>query len=102
MFLIALLFILYTSVSYWAIERLFAASSPGRLRRGVPNERVDPPSDSRVRLSKAYGAAITTAPAVTRACLDRIAALEPGVRAFAHLDPAAALAAAERVEQSRA
>ncbi len=43
---------------------------------------------------------IATAPAVTRACLDRIAALEPGVRAFAHLDPAAALAAAERVEQA--
>jgi Asp-tRNA(Asn)/Glu-tRNA(Gln) amidotransferase A subunit family amidase len=37
-----------------------------------------------------------------RAFLDRIAALEPKLRAFAYLDPDAALAAAERVDQTRA
>ena len=37
-----------------------------------------------------------------RAFLDRIAALDPKLRAFAYLDPDAALAAAERVDQTRA
>jgi Asp-tRNA(Asn)/Glu-tRNA(Gln) amidotransferase A subunit family amidase len=37
-----------------------------------------------------------------RAFLDRIAALDPDLRAFAYLDPDAALAAAERVDQTRA
>jgi amidase len=36
----------------------------------------------------------TTCEAVVRACLDRIAAREPAVQAWAHLDPAATLAAA--------
>src|ERR1700689_1277571 len=37
-----------------------------------------------------------------RAFLDRIATLDPKLRAFAYLDPDAALAAAERVDQTRA
>src|ERR1700721_770619 len=37
-----------------------------------------------------------------RAFLDRIAALDPKLRAFAHLDPDAALAAAERMDHTRA
>jgi Asp-tRNA(Asn)/Glu-tRNA(Gln) amidotransferase A subunit family amidase len=37
-----------------------------------------------------------------RAFLDRIAALDPKLRAFAYLDPDTALAAAERVDQTRA
>jgi Asp-tRNA(Asn)/Glu-tRNA(Gln) amidotransferase A subunit family amidase len=37
-----------------------------------------------------------------RAFLDRIAALDPKLKAFAYLDPDAALAAAERVDQTRA
>ena len=44
----------------------------------------------------------TTAVAVMRAALQRIKALEPDVRAFAHFDAAAALAAAERADQERA
>ncbi len=43
----------------------------------------------------------TTAAAIMRACLDRIKALEPDVRAFAHFDAAAALAAAERADKHR-
>ena len=43
-----------------------------------------------------------TAVETMRAFLDRIAALEPELRAFAYLDPDAALAAAERVDQTRA
>ena len=43
-----------------------------------------------------------TAVETMRAFLDRIAALEPKLRAFAYLDPDAALAAAERVDQTRA
>src|SRR3984957_13648317 len=37
-----------------------------------------------------------------RGFLDRIATLDPELRAFAYLDPDAALAAAERVDQTRA
>jgi Asp-tRNA(Asn)/Glu-tRNA(Gln) amidotransferase A subunit family amidase len=44
----------------------------------------------------------TTAVAVMRAALERIKALEPDVRAFAHFDAAAALAAAERADKERA
>src|SRR6185503_15603332 len=41
----------------------------------------------------AIGQGQTTCEAVVRACLERIAAREPGVHAWAHLDPEAALAA---------
>ena len=44
----------------------------------------------------------TTAVAVMRAALQRIKALEPDVRAFAHFDAATALAAAERADKERA
>jgi hypothetical protein len=44
----------------------------------------------------------TTAVAVMRAALQRIKALEPDVRAFAHFDAAAALALAERADKERA
>ena len=40
----------------------------------------------------------TSAAAVMEACLARIAAREPGLRAFAHLDPAAAREAARRAD----
>jgi Asp-tRNA(Asn)/Glu-tRNA(Gln) amidotransferase A subunit family amidase len=43
----------------------------------------------------------TTAAAVMRARLDRIKALEPELRAFAHFDAAAALAAAKRADEQR-
>jgi Asp-tRNA(Asn)/Glu-tRNA(Gln) amidotransferase A subunit family amidase len=43
-----------------------------------------------------------TAVETMRAFLDRIATLEPKLRAFAYLDPDAALAAAERLDQTRA
>jgi Asp-tRNA(Asn)/Glu-tRNA(Gln) amidotransferase A subunit family amidase len=43
-----------------------------------------------------------TAVRTMRAFLERIAALEPKLRAFAYLDPDAALAAAERADQTRA
>jgi Asp-tRNA(Asn)/Glu-tRNA(Gln) amidotransferase A subunit family amidase len=43
-----------------------------------------------------------TAVETMRAFLGRIATLEPKLRAFAHLDPDAALAAAERMDQARA
>jgi Asp-tRNA(Asn)/Glu-tRNA(Gln) amidotransferase A subunit family amidase len=43
-----------------------------------------------------------TAVRTMHAFLERIAALEPKLRAFAYLDPDAALAAAERVDQTRA
>jgi Asp-tRNA(Asn)/Glu-tRNA(Gln) amidotransferase A subunit family amidase len=43
----------------------------------------------------------TTVVAVMRAHLDRIKALEPDVRAFAHFDAAATLAAAERADKQR-
>src|SRR5205085_9984812 len=41
-----------------------------------------------------------TAEAVMRSCLDRIAAREPVVRAWAHLDPEQALAAARAADKS--
>jgi Asp-tRNA(Asn)/Glu-tRNA(Gln) amidotransferase A subunit family amidase len=44
----------------------------------------------------------TTAVTVVRPSLERIKALEPDVRAFAHFDPAAAVAAAERADKQRA
>jgi Asp-tRNA(Asn)/Glu-tRNA(Gln) amidotransferase A subunit family amidase len=44
----------------------------------------------------------TTAAAIMRAALQRIKTLEPDVRAFAHFDAAAALAAAERADKGRA
>src|SRR3984885_8790443 len=43
----------------------------------------------------------TSAAAIMRARLDRIKALEPDVRAFAHFDAAAAHAAAERADKQR-
>ena len=43
----------------------------------------------------------TTAVAIMRASLERIKALEPDVRAFAHFDAAAALASAERADKQR-
>ncbi len=43
-----------------------------------------------------------SAVAVMQACLDRIAALEPTVKAWAHLDATGALAAAERADAKRA
>jgi Asp-tRNA(Asn)/Glu-tRNA(Gln) amidotransferase A subunit family amidase len=43
-----------------------------------------------------------TALETMRAFLDRIATLDPELRAFAYLDPNAALAAAERVDETRA
>jgi Asp-tRNA(Asn)/Glu-tRNA(Gln) amidotransferase A subunit family amidase len=43
----------------------------------------------------------TTVVAVMRAHLDRIKALEPDLRAFAHFDAAAALTAAERADEQR-
>jgi Asp-tRNA(Asn)/Glu-tRNA(Gln) amidotransferase A subunit family amidase len=42
----------------------------------------------------------TTCEAVTRACLDRIAEREPAVRAWAHLDPDKALAAARNFDRN--
>jgi amidase len=43
---------------------------------------------------------VTTCEAVVRACLDRIAAREPQVQAWSHLDPAQALAAARAYDRS--
>ena len=48
----------------------------------------------------AIGQGTTTCEAVVRACLDRIAAREPEVHAWAHLDPEAALAAARAFDKS--
>jgi Asp-tRNA(Asn)/Glu-tRNA(Gln) amidotransferase A subunit family amidase len=48
----------------------------------------------------AIGQARTTCEAVTRACLDRIAARESEVRAWAHIDPDAAIAAARAFDRS--
>jgi len=48
----------------------------------------------------AIGDGRTTCEAVTRACLDRIAAREPQVHAWAHLNPEASLAAARAFDQS--
>jgi Asp-tRNA(Asn)/Glu-tRNA(Gln) amidotransferase A subunit family amidase len=45
-------------------------------------------------IAAAIGGGRTTSEAVVRACLDRIESREPEVRAWAHLDPKAALAAA--------
>jgi Asp-tRNA(Asn)/Glu-tRNA(Gln) amidotransferase A subunit family amidase len=63
----------------------------------------DPVSqDSALSLVEGMRGGRTTAAAVMRAGLGRIKALEPDVRAFAHFDPAAALAAAERADKQRA
>lgn len=43
----------------------------------------------------------TTAVAIMRTSLERIKALEPDVRAFAHFDAAAALNGAERADKQR-
>ena len=59
------------------------------------------PQESALSLVERMRGGRTTAAAVTRAHLDRIKALEPDVRAFAHFDAAAALAAAERVDTQR-
>jgi len=48
----------------------------------------------------AIGDGRTTCEAVMRACLDRIAAREPQVHAWAHLNPEASLAAARAFDQS--
>ena len=48
----------------------------------------------------AIGQGHTTCEAVVRACLDRIAAREPEVHAWAHLDPEAALAAARAFDKN--
>jgi amidase len=48
----------------------------------------------------AIGQGQTTGEAVVRACLDRIAAREPVVHAWAHLDPEAALASARAVDKN--
>ncbi len=48
----------------------------------------------------AIGQGQTTCEAVVRACLERIAAREPGVHAWAHLDPEAALAAAHAFDKN--
>jgi Asp-tRNA(Asn)/Glu-tRNA(Gln) amidotransferase A subunit family amidase len=48
----------------------------------------------------AIGQGQTTSEAVVRACFDRIAAREPEVHAWAHLDPEAALAAARAFDKS--
>lgn len=50
----------------------------------------------------AIGAGRTTAVAVMRACLDRIAAREPAVQAWTNLDPEQALAAAEACDRAGA
>src|SRR3954454_17926717 len=47
----------------------------------------------------AIGQGQTTSEAVVRACFDRIAAREPEVHAWAHLDPEAALAAARAFDK---
>ena len=102
MFLIALLFIVYTSASYWAIERLFA-----RLLAWAPPAQsapMRPPvhdQSARALVTRMRGGE-TSAVAVMTAFLERIAAREGEVRAFAFLDPAAALAAAERCDAAMA
>jgi Asp-tRNA(Asn)/Glu-tRNA(Gln) amidotransferase A subunit family amidase len=57
--------------------------------------------DSALSLVERMRGGHTTAAAIMRARLDRIKALEPDVRAFAHFDAAAALAAAERADDQR-
>jgi len=54
-------------------------------------------SELAARLAKG----VTTASAVTESCLARIAALEPGLHAFAHLDAERALAQARELDRRR-
>ena len=58
--------------------------------------------ESALSLVEGMRAGRATAVAIMRAALQRIKALEPDVRAFAHFDAAAALAAAERADRERA
>jgi amidase len=51
-------------------------------------------------IAGAIGDGAVTCEAVVRACLDRIAAREPQVHAWAHLDPDATLASARRFDRS--
>ena len=102
MFLIALLFILYTSASYWAIQRLFARllvwAPPRRARRWA----IEIPDQSACSLVELMRRGELSAVETMRAFLNRISELEPKVRAFAYLDPDAALAGAERADKTRA
>jgi Asp-tRNA(Asn)/Glu-tRNA(Gln) amidotransferase A subunit family amidase len=64
---------------------------------------MKPPTSQESALSLVEGmrSGRTTAVMIMRAHLDRIKALEPGVRAFVHFDAEAALAAAERADKQR-
>jgi Asp-tRNA(Asn)/Glu-tRNA(Gln) amidotransferase A subunit family amidase len=59
------------------------------------------PRESALSLVERTRGGQTTVVAVMRAHLDRIKALEPQVRAFAHFDAAATLTAAERADKQR-
>jgi Asp-tRNA(Asn)/Glu-tRNA(Gln) amidotransferase A subunit family amidase len=63
--------------------------------------RTDPPNGSAstvVAVARALASGGTTAEAIARACLQRIEADEPRVRAWAHLDPESALARARELD----
>src|SRR5437764_15000729 len=65
----------------------------------MPN--VEPNRLSAAALARSIENGELTAEAVMRSCLDRIAAREPVVRAWAHLDREQALAAARASDNSR-
>jgi Asp-tRNA(Asn)/Glu-tRNA(Gln) amidotransferase A subunit family amidase len=64
--------------------------------------KVSVSQESALSLVESMRSERTTAVANMRASLERIKALEPDVRAFAHFDAAAALASAERADAQRA
>ena len=64
--------------------------------------KVPVSQESALSLVESMRSERTTAVANMRASLERIKALEPDVRAFAHFDAAAALASAERADAQRA
>jgi amidase len=74
-----------------------ALASKGRNLRGqiLRGDVIKPLNElTATEIVEAIGQGRTTSEAVTRACLDRIAAREGEVHAWAHLDPDAALASA--------
>src|SRR5690348_7365007 len=66
----------------------------------MPMPNAEPHRLSAIALARAVEAGELTAEAIVESCLERIKVREPVVRAWAHLDPSQALAAARRTHQS--